>query len=315
MADLGLRLGKDMLVVAPLLTLRLLDEDIDGSECLEFFNILDEDLVREAHWRFRTAGAQCVLTNTLRANRPGLERFGLEAALEDVNRAGVQLARQSGFEHIIAVVEATEAEVLCEQVEILSMESPDAFMLVEAADHSQLAASLEILRARTELPIFAPADTTPSEAYAIASGTLAAESGAASGTIQSAGAEGMPPGIPSLGVRATSGIPSPRAGTAANASPPGVAYNMGLGMRESLEMLRAYSSDLPRPFMICPDPGEPEGRNEAQRSLSQSRLADELVSFALEARALGVQFIGTSAGSSPVSTGAIYAAISGLDAC
>lgn len=271
MPDLRLRINKDMLVVAPLVTLGLFDESLDGSECLEYFNILDEDVVRETHRRFRAAGAECVLTNTLEANRQGLAAFGLEDALQDINRAGVQLAREAGFEHILAVVKVAPTEHVFEQVEALLIENPDAFFLVadaqgdDAQDAAQgdaaLLAAIEAIRQQTQLPVFAPL-------------------GAVSQTVSTEEAD---------------------------------TYLMAQSLDETLRLLNQAAQRGSRPVMVCPDPGTPSGSNEQQQKMAQSKLVDGMVDFALEAREKGVQFIGTAPGSSPVFTGAISAAISGLD--
>jgi len=264
MPDLTLRLNKDMLTVAPLLTLSLLDASFGGEECLEYFNILDADLVRETHRRFRVAGAECAPSNTLGAHRSALASFGLEDALVDINRAGVQRAREAGFEHVLAAVRISPADELEEQVEALLQEEPDALWLVGQADDPLCDLAIETVHALTDLPIMAP-----------------------------------------------DSIDSERRQTA-------IGYSMGLGLTDTRELLQqriraSTPESQAAPFMVCPDPGAPVGNNQRQLSASLGRLADTMIDFALEARALGVQFIGTAPGTSPVFTGAISAAISGMD--
>jgi len=157
MPDLRLRLNKDMLVVAPLLTWQLLDMDMDENECLEYLNILDEEVVRETHRRFRLAGAHCTCTNTLKANRINLQAFGLEEALVDVNRLGVQLAHEAGFEHVLATVCLAETEILLEQVAALLPEDPDAIWLVGKAEGDELNAAIDSIKNQTSLPLIAAA--------------------------------------------------------------------------------------------------------------------------------------------------------------
>lgn len=253
MPDLRLRLHKDMLVVAPLLTLPLLDPNMDGAECLEYLNVLDEDLVRETYRRYQIAGAQCALCNTLEANRPALQAYKLEDALVDINRGGVRLAREAGFEHVVAVVEMVQKEALIEQVEVLLTEDPDAIMIVGGAKNPDVSTAVETVRSLTELPIIAAADAD-------------------------------------------------------------IICCMGASLEKSLLELQHKAETTTLPLMVCPELAKLRGISNKQRASESAHLADELVGFALEAMAAGAQFIGTAPGSSPVYTGAIYAAIGGLDA-
>ncbi len=246
--------------MAPLLTWTQLDEDMEGSECLEYLNILDEDMVRETHRRFKMAGAQCVLTNTVQANRLALQKHGLEDALVDVNRAGMRRAAEVGFEHIVAAVQVTMPEVLGEQLEVLLKERPDAVFLVGEADTHELSAALETIRGLTDIPLFAPA------------------------------------------------------GDSAYVAKADIIYTMGLSVTDTLqELCKIAAHSKTFSLMACPSLDEPEGNNRRQRGLARDRIAEELVDFALDARLFRAQFIGTTAGSPPAYTGAISAAIGGLD--
>jgi len=157
MPDLELRLNKDVLTVAPLITWQLLDLDVDDNECLEYLNILDDELIQETHRRYKLAGANCTPTNTLRANRTALQQHGLADALVDINRRGVRLAREAGFEHILATVGLADPEVLSEQVAALLSENPDALWLVGEAEADELNAAISSIKAQTSLPLIAAA--------------------------------------------------------------------------------------------------------------------------------------------------------------
>jgi methionine synthase / methylenetetrahydrofolate reductase(NADPH) len=52
--------------------------------------------VREIHEEYVKAGAEILETNTYGASRPRLETFGLAGKPEEINRAGVKLARRGG---------------------------------------------------------------------------------------------------------------------------------------------------------------------------------------------------------------------------
>lgn len=279
MPDIRLRYHQDMLVVAPLFTRHLLDSELDGSECLEYFNILDDELVRETHRRFRLAGAHCTATNTLKANRVTLQAYGLEDALVDINRMGVKLAREVGFEHVLATVEYTEPEVLSEQIAALLPEHPDAIWLVgegsaQGSDNevrsgdmqqTQLAAALSCIREQTNLPIIA----------ALSAAELLS-----------------------------------------SADDIDIIYSMGKTPKACLEELSRAAERFDQPLMACPDPGTPQGITRQQQSAMLGLLTDKMVTFALEARSLGahgVQFVGIAPGGLPVFTGSVAAALFGKD--
>ncbi len=63
--------------------------------CLEEANLSRSDLVRRAHADYVQAGAGLLRTNTTGANRANLGRFGLEERVVEINRRGVELARES----------------------------------------------------------------------------------------------------------------------------------------------------------------------------------------------------------------------------
>ena len=285
MPDLRLRLHKDMLTVAPLFTLPLLDESFEGSECLELLNIFDDELVRETHRRFKAAGAECAITNTLGANQTALSAFGLEAELVDINRAGVRLAREVGFQHIIAAAQIAEEAVLSRQVEALLSESPDALLLAGIAAASELEEAIKVVRAQTDLPLIAPAMPTEKavEGQTVSTPELSLANGVGSGY------------TPDSSLRAD------------------IVYLSDLSLAESLQCLQKMARGSTQQCLVCPSLGKPEGNTEKQRSIALSNLADELMDFSLEVRQLGVQFVGTAAGSSPVFTGVISAAVGGLD--
>jgi len=146
-----------MLVVAPLLTWQQLDEDMEEGECLEYLNILDDELILETYRRYKLAGAQCVCTNTLRANRTALQAFGLEEALVDINQMGVKIAKEAGFEHVIATMSLASEEVLLEQLAALLAEDPEAIWLAGEAEAEELNAAIEHIKSQTDLPLIAAA--------------------------------------------------------------------------------------------------------------------------------------------------------------
>jgi len=314
MPDLHLRLNKDVLTVAPLLTWQLLDLDLDTSECLEYLNVLDDELVQETHRRFKLAGAQCVCTNTLRANRTVLQQYGLEDALVDINRIGVRLAREAGFEHILATVSLADPEVLLEQVAALLSEDPDALWLVGEAEADDLNAAIDSIKAQTSIPLIAAAAKAPSKTKGKAAEDPSITKGAAAqdSSITKGKAAQDPSKTKGEAAQDSSITKGKAAQDPSITKGADIIYYMGKPTKESLEELRILSELYTNPLMVCPKVGRPEGATDKQRSLALNQLIDTMADFALEARALGAQFIGTAPGSSPAFTGSVSAVLSYL---
>jgi methionine synthase I (cobalamin-dependent)/5,10-methylenetetrahydrofolate reductase len=68
--------------------------DVDG--CFEVLNLGRPRDVEAVHIAFAQAGARLVETNTFGANRFALARHSLEGRVDEINRAGVELAKRAG---------------------------------------------------------------------------------------------------------------------------------------------------------------------------------------------------------------------------
>ncbi len=67
---------------------------IDFKECFDALNLENPALIADIHRAYIEAGAQIILTNTFGANRYRLADHNLEARVEEINKAGVELARR-----------------------------------------------------------------------------------------------------------------------------------------------------------------------------------------------------------------------------
>ena len=67
---------------------------ISFEKCFDELNLTNPAVVAEVHREYIEAGAQIILTNTFSANRFKLAKFGLEDKLDEINRAGVELAKR-----------------------------------------------------------------------------------------------------------------------------------------------------------------------------------------------------------------------------
>jgi 5-methyltetrahydrofolate--homocysteine methyltransferase len=68
---------------------------IGEGECYELWNLTHPEKVRAIHRSYVFAGADCLLTNTFQANRCSLAKHGLQDKLEEINEAGVGIARSA----------------------------------------------------------------------------------------------------------------------------------------------------------------------------------------------------------------------------
>lgn len=134
-------------------------------------NLKRQDLVRQIHEDYVAAGAQVLTTNTFAANRVKLRKHGLDEQFEEINRAGVQLAREvAGDKAWIAgsigptgqtptmLTDREVAEIrdaYAEQVAVLIDAGVDVIILETFRQLSEIRLALEAIRQVCELPIIA----------------------------------------------------------------------------------------------------------------------------------------------------------------
>jgi homocysteine S-methyltransferase len=141
------------------------------DRCLPELNVTQPDLVSSIHLAYVDAGADIIETNTFGANRVTMQRFGLTADVELVNRKGVELARTAAgtSERTVLVAgcvapaaapvahgrtpDAAALEALLEQIAALERAGVDLLMLETFGD---LAALSALIRAcATDIPTIA----------------------------------------------------------------------------------------------------------------------------------------------------------------
>jgi methionine synthase / methylenetetrahydrofolate reductase(NADPH) len=92
------RLSKRVLVSDGAMGTMIYGRGVFINRCFDELNLSQSELIREIHEEYVKAGAEILETNTYGASRPRLETFGLAGKLEEINRAGVKLAREAGGE-------------------------------------------------------------------------------------------------------------------------------------------------------------------------------------------------------------------------
>ena len=72
----------------------LMERSVSRERCFEELNLVNPDLIRSVHQEYLEAGAQLLETNSFGANRRLLARHGLEARVEEINKAAARIARE-----------------------------------------------------------------------------------------------------------------------------------------------------------------------------------------------------------------------------
>lgn len=119
-------------------------------------NLTAPEMIRAIHIEFADAGAEILTTNTFGANRISLNAHGLADQVEEINRAGVALARQVAGDHryvagcIGPILKPDEnpdwPDALREQAEILMSNGVDLLILDAFTEIDELEAAFASVR-------------------------------------------------------------------------------------------------------------------------------------------------------------------------
>jgi len=281
MADIGRRLGHEVLVVDGAMGTMLQRAGIPAEQCPEQLNVTAPDIIEDLHRNYVIAGADCVSTNTFGGTRAKLDEYGLGDQVAELNRAAVRIARRSDALHVLAEVgptglvmqplgQATYDEVYAlftEQIEALVAESPDAIIIETMTDIAEARCAVLAARAVCDLPV-------------IASVTFGHD-----GRMSLSGTD-----------PATAAIVLEAAGATV------VGMNCGLGPEQMLPLAEAMARATTLPLVVQPNAGLPTLRDGVtvfpgtpdEMGLAAARFVD-----------LGAMLVGSCCGSSPSFTGAI----------
>ena len=141
----------------------VLSAAVPGLRCPEEANLRAPDAVVAVHVSFINAGAELIETNTFGANRRKLAQHFLEDDFEQINSAGVKLARDAreitGREVFIGASIGPAGEhdgtAFAEQARILEGRGADVVMLETFYDLLELELAVEAVRSVSSLPIVA----------------------------------------------------------------------------------------------------------------------------------------------------------------
>lgn len=133
----------------------------------EEMNLKSPEVIGDIHSRYVAAGANLLETNTFSANYDKLSKFGLESKVEEINRAGVRIAREAAGEenYIVGAVGSIRGgrrtNVLTkelkrffeQQMSALLTEGVDGILLETFYDVEELQLALSVARKLTDSPV------------------------------------------------------------------------------------------------------------------------------------------------------------------
>src|ERR671923_2406825 len=152
----------------------LIERGIVGpDDCVEILNLDRPDVVRAVHRAFADAGSKLVETNTFGANRFALGKLDLEGRVDEINRRGVELAREAGV--LVAgsvgplrvrlapygrVRRKQAREAYAEQIAVLAASGADLIVIETQSDLNEMAEALRAARESCDLAVVVTATFT-----------------------------------------------------------------------------------------------------------------------------------------------------------
>lgn len=147
----------------------LIDQGLQGGEAPELWNLTHPDRIQKIHQAYFDAGADIVSANTFGASASKLSKMGVTQSMEDINRAGVRLAREASsegqfvaadFGSLGEMLEPTgafsESEAKAEftrQAAILEDEGVDLFIIETVFDLNLGVCAIQAIRNVSDIPI------------------------------------------------------------------------------------------------------------------------------------------------------------------
>jgi methionine synthase / methylenetetrahydrofolate reductase(NADPH) len=133
----------------------------------EEFNLLKPGVIADVHSRYAAAGAEIIETNTYSAQHYKLSKYGLEKKTEEINAAGVAIARQAVGEeaYVVGSIGAVRGGAgknvrtavikrdFEEQIGVLLSSGVDGLLLETFFDLEELSLALGIIRKKSDISV------------------------------------------------------------------------------------------------------------------------------------------------------------------
>ncbi len=168
--DILEKVKKDGLIFDGAMGSILISKGIAGGEASELWNLKHPDIIKEIHRAYYIAGSDVVSANTFGASAIKLKKMGVAQDVEDMNRVGVQIAREvCGKEQYVAgelgslgdmlqpvgPVSFDEAvECFAHQASFLEDEGVDVFLIETIFDVNIALAAIKAVQSVSQKPIF-----------------------------------------------------------------------------------------------------------------------------------------------------------------
>jgi homocysteine S-methyltransferase len=146
----------------------------DFTECFDELNLTHPDIVAQIHQEYIAAGAQLIMSNTFGGNRYRLAEHGLDDQVFEINKAGVEIARQAAEESASDVIVAGDLGPLgvrlapfgrvqledaraafTEQIKGLIAGQPDLILIETMTDIYEVREAVLAAKALSDLPVLA----------------------------------------------------------------------------------------------------------------------------------------------------------------
>ncbi|WP_395104258.1 bifunctional homocysteine S-methyltransferase/methylenetetrahydrofolate reductase [Actinomadura sp. SCN-SB] len=258
------------------------------DQALPALNLTDAALVRTIHDSYVDSGADIVQTNTFGASRPRLAAYGFGDRVEEINRAGVRLAREAaaaaGRPVLVAgsvspavnvqqrrrAGAAERRDALAEQLSVLDDAGVDLVLLETFGYLDELVEAVEVAAGLCRVPVIAQA-TFASDTHTLSGHTPREVASALAGTP-----------IVALGTNCT------------------------LGPQRSLAVLRALSEHTDLPLTVQPNAGLP--RRVAPARFEYDIDSEYFVRYVRQLLEAGARIVGGCCGTTPTQLAAIVQA-------
>jgi 5-methyltetrahydrofolate--homocysteine methyltransferase len=148
----------------------LINKGIAGSEAPELWNLKHPNIIKEIHRAYYDAGADVASANTYGASAIKLKKMGVTQSVEEINRAGVRLAREvCGKGRYVAGELGSLGDMLsplgpvsfdqavdcfAQQAGFIEDEGVDVFLIETIFDINIAFAAIKAVRTVSEKPIF-----------------------------------------------------------------------------------------------------------------------------------------------------------------
>lgn len=164
------RLAENVLVLDGAMGTMLQAKGLQPGSCPEIANITQPKWIEEIHHAYVQAGADIIQTNTFGGNALKLEEYGLKHRLEEINTAGVVIAKSiAGNKSLVAASMGPLGQLLeplgkltfeeaynffKEQAFVLEKAGADIISIETMSDLQETRAALLAVKENTNLPVF-----------------------------------------------------------------------------------------------------------------------------------------------------------------